>query len=75
MKQRMGFSAENLLGRAAENSGRRFVHESDAAVAVQAIDAFRSGIENDEAFGAQAFALFFRGFSGHELPKLAAHAG
>src|ERR1700722_7438937 len=70
----MRFFAENLLRGATQDSGRRFVNKGDATVAIEAVDTFRGRIQNNQTFGPQAFALLFRGFSGHELPQLAPDA-
>jgi hypothetical protein len=37
-------------------------------VAIQTVDTFGSGIENDQTLGSEALAFRFRRFSGHKLP-------
>jgi hypothetical protein len=74
MKQGTSIFSNDLFVRVAQGAPSGFVHERDAAMTIETVDPLGSGIENNQAFGCQAFALFFSELSVHELTQLPAHA-
>src|SRR5271156_2773480 len=70
----MRFLTEDLFRSAPQDSGRGFIHEGDAAVAIKTVDTFRSGVEDNQALGSEGLTFLLRSFSGHELPQLSTHA-
>src|SRR5580658_214046 len=74
MKQIVGVLANDAFRHDAQGAGSGTIDESDGAGEVHAVDAFGSGLENEDEFFANSFAFGLGDFARHELAHLAGDA-
>src|SRR5271169_5651186 len=74
MKQSVGFLADGVFAAQAQGARGGAVDKGDGAGEIHAVDTFGSGLENQNEFPANSFALFFGNFASHELTQLVADA-